>query len=163
MRALPSGRHTQGVAVLSHGIVTSFEPRGGGMTGPQMLFVQLVHLALLAICAFLARRVAALPLRGLVNAAGASAFDPKGTPLPEGGPTEVDSRCQAFLEPRFSAPSHVRRLSARWSRPHAFRVPWSCKSIPRARTARPRRNTNQPQCPASSLPGCEHLQSHPNA
>jgi class 3 adenylate cyclase len=54
-----------------------------------MLFVQLVQLALLAICAFLARRVAALPLRGLVNAAGASALDLKETPLPEGGPTEV--------------------------------------------------------------------------
>lgn len=83
--------------LLGDGAPLTIDLRAAEMpVSPWLPALLLLQLALLALCAFLAVRIATQPLRQLANAANALGPDLKGTALPEDGPTEVARASIAF-------------------------------------------------------------------
>ncbi len=98
VNAIPGDpKHVQVHLLLGDGAPVTIDLRAAGMPVSQWLpTLQLLQLALLAICAFFAVRIATQPLRRLAKAADALGPDLKGTVLPEDGPTEVARASVAF-------------------------------------------------------------------
>ena len=98
VRALPDDpKHVQVHLALSDGAPLTIDLHASSMPVSEWLPALLaVQLALLAVCAFFAVRIATRPLRQLARAADALGPDLKGTALPEGGPTEVALAATAF-------------------------------------------------------------------
>lgn len=83
--------------VLGDGAPVTIDLRASSMpVSPWLPALLLLQLALLAICAFFAVRIATEPLQRLAQAADALGPDLKGTALPEDGPTEVARASTAF-------------------------------------------------------------------
>jgi signal transduction histidine kinase len=98
VRALPDDpKHVQVHLALSDGAPLTIDLQASSMPVSSWLPALLaVQLALLAVCAFFAVRIATGPLRQLARAADALGPDLKSTALPEGGPSEVALAATAF-------------------------------------------------------------------
>jgi two-component system OmpR family response regulator len=98
VRALPDDpKHVQVHLALSDGAPLTIDLQASSMPVSSWLPALLaVQLALLAVCAFFAVRIATRPLRQLARAADALGPDLKSTALPEGGPSEVALAATAF-------------------------------------------------------------------
>jgi signal transduction histidine kinase len=98
VRAVPSNpKHVQVHLVLSDGAPVTIDLHATSMPVSDWLPVLLaLQLALLAVCAYFAVRIATQPLRQLAGAADALGPDLRGTVLSEAGPTEVAHAATAF-------------------------------------------------------------------
>ncbi|MDB5851541.1 MAG: sensor histidine kinase [Rhodoferax sp.] len=98
VHALPDDpKHVQVHLALGDGAPLTIDLHAASMPVSEWLPALLaLQLALLAVCAFFAVRIATQPLRQLARAADALGPDLKATPLPEGGPTEVAQAATAF-------------------------------------------------------------------
>ena len=98
VQALPDDpKHVQVHLTLSDGAPLTIDLHASSMpVSPWLPGLLALQLGLLAVCAYVAVRIATEPLRQLAGAADALGPDLKGQQLPEGGPTEVAHAAAAF-------------------------------------------------------------------